>query len=224
MQLGEGKWKDFFAVCDEPDEISLTRPFYPRVSREGVEQQSLIRKLGVGSIIDLLRLCDLGGGGRRQACSIFWTLGANAVGKAAIAGWQELVIPALGDADNRTRIWPFDGKLDSLLASGGIVLAETYPAEYYKWFVPRGVTKASPESRKEFGSGLAQWVRGHEEQITASDELMAEINSGFVDDDRFDAVVGLLAMLKILFREQSAGEPTNPDCRTVEGWMLGRSK
>ena len=28
-KLGHGKWKDFYSVCDEADQISVHRPFYP---------------------------------------------------------------------------------------------------------------------------------------------------------------------------------------------------
>lgn len=34
---------------------------------------------------------------RRAACPLFWTLGGNQAGKAAIAGWRDILQPALLD-------------------------------------------------------------------------------------------------------------------------------
>ena len=59
---------------------------------------------------------------------MFWTLGANQSGKAAIAAWQSLILPAL-QANAQLRLWPFEGPLSSLLSPGSVALAETYPAE-----------------------------------------------------------------------------------------------
>jgi hypothetical protein len=79
----------------------------------------------------LRRRCELAQPGRRAACSIFWTLGGQQVGKAAIAGWKEVLIPALDDTEIDLRLWPFDGSLSELVARGRVVVAETYPAEFY---------------------------------------------------------------------------------------------
>ena len=43
----------------------------------------------------LLRRCERGGNGHKQACCLFWTLGGNQVGKAAIIGWRDVLAPAL---------------------------------------------------------------------------------------------------------------------------------
>jgi hypothetical protein len=29
LKLGRGKWNDFYSVCDEPQQVSVHRPFYP---------------------------------------------------------------------------------------------------------------------------------------------------------------------------------------------------
>jgi len=60
---------------------------------------------------------------------VFWTLGGKQVGRAAIIGWRDLLVPALQDPSIDLRLWPFDGDLVDLIAPGAMVVAETYPAE-----------------------------------------------------------------------------------------------
>lgn len=96
--LDRPEWADALTVCRAADEVSLTRPFYPQSSGKmrGERQLAhLLSGLGLGERADLLRACERGGAGKRQACPLFWTLGANQVGKAAITGWREVVIPAV---------------------------------------------------------------------------------------------------------------------------------
>jgi len=69
----------------------------------------------------LLRACDYSTAARNKACEIFWTLGANQVGKAAIAGWRDLLAPAV--RDKAIAIWPFDGDHPAIFEAGGIVVA-----------------------------------------------------------------------------------------------------
>jgi len=94
-KLGHKGWEDFYSVCDEPDQISVHRPFYPNGAYEGRRKEDLFRGHGVSSVEPLLRRCELGGKAHRQACCLFWTLGGNQVGKAAIIGWRDVLAPAL---------------------------------------------------------------------------------------------------------------------------------
>ena len=123
-ELGHGEWKDFYSVCDNAEQISVHRPFYPNGAYKGRRKEDLFRGHGVSSLEPLLRRCERGGGGHRQACCLFWTLGGNQVGKAAIAGWRDVLAPALR-GEKPISIWPFDGPLPSLLAPGSVVVAET---------------------------------------------------------------------------------------------------
>ncbi len=131
--FGQGKWQNFYEVAETTSQISLARPFYPR--RPGsAKKQHLIDGLRLTSTRELLRVCDRATPDRGEACALFWTLGANQVGRAAIAGWRELLAPAL--RDGLIRIWPFDGPLQMLLESARIesariIVAETYPAATY---------------------------------------------------------------------------------------------
>ena len=127
-QLGEGRWADFYRVAEATDQLSVTRPFYPRTPG-GTNKQQLVDGLGLKAITDLLRACDCRTSTRSKACEIFWTLGANQVGRAAISGWRDLLAPAV--RDRSIAIWPFDGDLSDLFEADRTVAAEIYPAETY---------------------------------------------------------------------------------------------
>src|SRR5205823_13893901 len=116
----------FYDVASTPAEVSLERPFYPQ--RPGAaKHRHLLDALGATTMRDLLRLCDRGDAQRRPAAAMFWTLGGQQVGKAAISGWRDVLAPALDDDSYDLAIWPFDGSLDQLLAQRRVVIVETYP-------------------------------------------------------------------------------------------------
>lgn len=225
--LGEGKWDEFYQVAVEPRQIGLRRPFYP-ARPGGTRQQHLLDGLGVNHINDLRRVCDLGHAGRRAAAPIFWTMGAQQVGKAAITGWREVLGPALR-AGAAVTIWPFAGQLDVLLAHSGIVVAESYPAEFYghlevAYTLDSG-GKRRQAARAANAAPLMAWAKAT--PVTCSAELVAAIGDGFGDaaeaEDRFDAVTGLMGMLNVLFGNRPAGEPGDERVRRVEGWILGQT-
>ena len=220
--LGQGVWKDFYSVCDMSKDLSIHRPFYPNGGYRGRRKEDLFRGHGVSSIEPLLRRCERGGSGQRQACCLFWTLGGNQVGKAAIIGWRDVLAPALRN-ENPVRLWPFDGKLETLFKPGALVVAETYPAECYGWFSDRPLgRKGDPENRKKFSVSLANWAGVND--VIIDDGLGKAMRVGFVtgEDDAFDAAVGLFGMLKVCRRQRLSGEPDARPIRNVEGWILGR--
>jgi hypothetical protein len=220
--LGSGEWKDFYSVCDKPDQISVHRPFYPNGAYKERRKVDLFRGHGVENVAPLLRRCERGGKGQKQACCLFWTLGGNQVGKAAISGWRDVLAPALRNG-GPVSLWPFDGALSSLLMPGNVVVAETYPAECYGWFSedPLG-SKRNKDDRKKFGTSLLRWADDH--TVAVEDGLKKEIQGGFPhgEDDAFDAVVGLVGMLLVCLGERSPVEPDERIIRQVEGWILGR--
>jgi hypothetical protein len=95
-ELGHNEWKDFYSVCDIPEQISVHRPFYPNGDYKGRQEPDLFRGHAVESREPLLRRCERGGKGQKQACCLFWTLGGNQVGKAAIIGWRDVLAPPCG--------------------------------------------------------------------------------------------------------------------------------
>jgi hypothetical protein len=142
---GTGESSDFYRVCDKDVEISLHRPFYPRVSSSTARQAHLVCALGVDSIDMLRRTCERQTETRKAACSLFWTLGGNQVGKAAISGWRTILQPAMREG---AMLWPFDGSLAELSQSNRLVLCETYPAEAYGHIGVRFATGASKQAER----------------------------------------------------------------------------
>jgi hypothetical protein len=221
--FGYGPWSEFYNVADAGDEISLSRPFYPRRSSQTARQIHLLEALGCGLIDDLRRRCERATISRRAACSLFWTLGANQVGKAAISGWKEIISPArrLG-----AKLWPFEGSLDTLAKTGGLVLAETYPAEAYGHVgveFAAGESKRRQNDRAKVAVSIASWARGN--NITPTSELAALIGDGFGPkadgEDAFDAVMGLFGMIEVIDGRRPEG-PLHED--KWEGWILGQSE
>jgi hypothetical protein len=220
-QLGNGDWKSFYSVCDSPQEISVFRPFFPNRSKKGCLPRHLFAAHGVTTVELLLRRCEKGGNGRKQACSLFWTLGGKQVGKAAIIGWRDILVPSI--QEHSVRLWPFDGELTILFGRGNVVVAETYPAECYGWFPGDPLrSKKDIESRGEFGSRMLSWANA--KAVSIEQNLHGAIKAGFPNggDDAFDAVVGLFGMLQVCIGQRESGEPSEPMIHEIEGWILGR--
>ena len=177
---------------------------------------------------ELLRQCEMRGTDLQQACSLFWTLGAKQVGRAAISGWRDVIIPALGNSPEQIRLWPFNGSLESLLEGfGSTVIVETYPASTYvqlgTGFRP-GEGKRQQSARKRMGSELLNKV--HSWNVTLDEDLVECFIDGFGPspngEDDFDAIVGLFGMLDVVFGFQPEGAPDTDKVRKIEGWIFGR--
>jgi hypothetical protein len=221
--FGTGEWAEFYLVAETPQQISRTRPFYPRASSSNARQEHLLHRLQMESIDELLRRCDRATSSRRAACPIFWTLGANQVGKAAISGWKEVIVPALRRGAG---LWPFDGPLASLARERVLVLAETYPAEAYGHIgiaFKRGMSKRRQRDRSHAMASLLQWSgsRG----VVLSPKLDSWIRDGFGSrpegEDSFDALVGVLGMIEIVDGHR-AEKLLNNNKDVWEGWILGQ--
>lgn len=221
LRLGEGPWADFYKPAARPDEISLARPFYPRTAG-GTRKQHLVDGLGLRHPEELLRQCERRTALRGNACVIFWTLGANQVGRAAIQGWRDLLAPAV--RDRSISIWPFDGELPVLLASDGITVVETYPAETYGHLgLPRGFGKRSRKGRSGQARAILAWCERNAIRLKA--DLAANIERGFGDaetgEDAFDALIGLLGMIEVVCDPSRCIVPQDAAVRGIEGWILG---
>lgn len=226
-RLGRDEWRDFYTAAGQPEDISLYRPFYP-ARPGGARLQYLLDGLNLRHRDNLYRVCDRGHAHRRAAAPLFWTMGAQQVGKAAISGWRDLLAPALqrGEA---VHLWPFAGSLDTLLARGDLVVAEAYPAEFYAHlgltFASGGGGKRNQLARAAQAAALLNWAAEQPAQL--ADDLAAAIHHGFDDhscgEDQFDAVVGLVGMLNVLFGRRPPGEPADERRCQIEGWILGQS-
>ena len=221
-RLGGPQWPEFYNTAVFPEQISIKRPFYP-YRPGGTKQSHLIKALGVKSINALLRRCEKPLHNLPAAAPLFWTMGAKQVGKAAITGWREVLSPALNQ--KKVEIWPFHGTLSTLLKPGCFVIAETYPALYYR-HLQFNVRKTDPLSRISVGLNLVSWARM--QNIILDSSLKEKINNGFGSDpdgeDPFDATVGLFGMLNVILGNQEEGVPDDPTIKTIEGWILGRTK
>ena len=193
------------------------------------KQHHLLRALQVESITELLRECEKKTDIRPAASSLFWTLGAKQVGKAAIVGWRDVLIPALRTPEIDVAIWPFEGSLFDLISSRKITVAETYPAEacLHLGMSPpgRGWSKTNQSDRASQGKYIWNWLCSR--KIQTESRLLKMIRAGFGpskdSEDPFDALVGLLSMLEVVLGYRPTGESCVNEIRSIEGWILGQS-
>lgn len=223
--LGKDNWADTFKIASHPSEISIYRPFYPHNPNSGgVERQHLINGLNLANPTQLFRQCELKNDNRNSACALFWTLGANQVGRGSLYGWQNVIRPML-DGES-TRLWPFDGELPDLIDQGGIVIAETYPAEYYRCIgiaFEGGQSKKRQLDRMEKAQKILQW--SYQSGLRFDSSLQNDIENGFGfdnnGDDKFDSLIGLLGMLGVIKEVIHNKIALDKDVLNIEGWMLG---
>jgi hypothetical protein len=181
--------------------------------------------LGLGGPSGLSRLCDRATAERPAGAPLFWTLGANQTGKAAITAWRDFLLPALAGPDPPA-LWPFQGNFLALLARGGVVVAETYPAEAMRHFSLRmGGSKRRQADRAALAAPLAATMAGLD--AVPDPALAAALADGFGADaageDRFDSVLGVLCVLNVLAGRRPDGVPDDPWLRTWEGFVLGQT-
>jgi hypothetical protein len=215
----------FFHVCATLDEIGPDRPFYPMRGRAGMTRAAHAAALGLGSAQALHRAVDCATAERPAGAPPFWTLGANQSGKAALAAWRDILVPALNNG-GRTRLWPFDGDLGGLLLFGMIVMAETYPAEALRHL---GLRLAGSKRRQADRVMLAAGLQAVMMRLGAVPEpaMAGSVNDGFGADaageDRFDCTLGVLCVLNVLAGNRPAFVPDDPWVRRWEGWVLGQT-
>lgn len=229
-EFGAGEWKEFYEPAGRPAEIGIRRPFYPRAPG-GTCRADLWQGLGLSDPAELWRRCDRKSDTRPAACALFWTLGGNQVGRAAISGWRDLLAPALRSKSLSVKVWPFDGRLAELLPTGQVVVAETYPTEFYRHLGVRFTPVPGRKWGKRVQADRCRNAPALEQAaerlgVTLIRELPAAVRNGFgaaVDsDDAFDAFIGLLGMLNVLRGFRSSVEPDDPAVRNVEGWIFGQ--
>lgn len=218
-------WERFWEPASSVDEISLRRPFYPR-RPGGTRQHHLVAALGLDGPHQLRRRCDQPRAGSPTPCPLFWTLGANQVGKATLAAWRGVVGPTLQDPDLDLRVWPFDGDLQACVA-GDLALAEVYPGEVAAWLgleLASQGGKRSQRGRTAQAQPLLSALAGLGVRPTAG--LRAALEAGFggerTGEDAFDAVVGVVGLLQCCAGHRTIWQPRGAPEATLEGWVLGR--
>lgn len=223
--LARPEWTIFFNPAAAPEEISLRRPFYP-ARPGGTRRQQLLDGLGVTHLDDLRRRCEMATENRRAAAPLFWTLGAQQVGKSALSAWRELLMPALQPSDIDAALWPFDGSLAFLIENHAVVIAEAYPAEFMHHLgaLPTRWSKRRQADRQRWAGMIIGWAEKH--NVILAPELLKNLTNGFGPsaggENPFDAVVGVIGMLNVILGNRPPGEPAEAEIRAIEGWILGQ--
>jgi hypothetical protein len=162
---------------------------------------------------------------RPAGAPLFWTLGANQTGKAAIAAWRDVFAPALR-AHAPLVLWPFAGAFRGLLAPGRIAVAETYPAEALRHF---GLRLSGSKRRQADRARLADPLRavmgelGARADASLATALAAGFGADAAGEDRFDCLLGVLCVINVLEGHRPDTAPDDPWLARWEGWVLGQT-
>lgn len=219
MEVVSRQKTDFFVETDEP---SIEQPFYPKSSRPAGQftLARLVQSLELKTVEALFRGCECQNHEGQQPACLFFTIGPQQVGRAALNGWKSVILPNIGSL----ALWPHDGDLADLLDGKKPVIAEIYPAEFYRFIgPPAGAakwSKAKREDRRKVAPNLLKHAGNL--GLGMSSEVQNSVESGFETDDEFDAFVGLIGMLAVLRGKIRAMPEEVPDGIEIEGWILGR--
>lgn len=216
---------DFFAVSATLETVSLARPFYPARGIKGMTRAAHAAALGLPDAASLSRLCDRATPERPAGAPVFWTLGANQSGKAAISAWRDWLAPALA-AGAPLRLWPFAGGLHDLLRPGQLALAEVYPAESLRHLgLKLAGSKRAEAPRRALAPALRDAMAAL--HVTPDAALAEMIQAAFGTDaageDRFDSLIGLLGLIGVIDGKRPDFIPEDPMIRAWEGWVLGQT-
>ncbi len=215
----------FLDVAETLDQVGPGRPFYPRRGIRGMTRLSHALALGLGSAAGLHRACDRATSERPAGAPLFWTLGANQSGKAAIAAWRDMLLPALA-GPRPPALWPFDGAFRALLRPARVAMAETYPADAMRQLGLRPIgSKRRQADRAAMVSGLRRAMaalQAHPDDLLDR-QLLDAFGSDPAGEDRMDCLLGVLCVLLVLAGRRPDTAPDDPAILRWEGWVLGQS-
>lgn len=213
----------FWSVAATLAEIAPASPFYPARGVRGMTRVSHAQALGLTDAAALCRICDLATPHRPAGAPLFWTLGANQSGKAAISAWRDLLCPALR-GPNPPALWPFEGRFATLLRPGAVAIAETYPAEALRQL---GLIPAGSKRRQTDRAAYAPALHAAMARLNVTPAAAAAIANGFGADacgeDRFDSFLGALCVLSVATGVRADFVPNDPWITQWEGWVLGQT-
>ena len=217
---------EFFSVGATLADVTPRQPFYPARGLRGMTRASLAAALLLEDVAGLSRRCDRATSSRPAGAPLFWTLGANQTGKAAIAAWRDLLIPALAGS-HPPRLWPFEGDFRALLTPGAVAIAETYPADALRQL---GLSLRGSKRRQSDRAALTIPLLNTMAQldVTPTPAMATLIQTGFGADaageDRFDSTIGVLCVIAVLAGQRPDSIPDDPALRQWEGWVLGQKE
>lgn len=215
----------FFDVAAGLPDVAPGRPFYPARPLAGMTRAAHAAALGLSGAAALSRHCDRATAERPAGAPLFWTLGANQTGKAALHAWREVLIPAL-NGDRSVTLWLFAGPFLSLLRPGGIAVAECYPAEAMRHLDVRPI---GSKRRRTDRLRLIPALRAAMATLRAMPDanLEALLRDGFGEDatgeDKLDCLLGVLGTLNVVQRRRTDAAPDDPWVQRWEGWVLGQT-
>ncbi len=213
----------FLDVAACLDDVSPARPFYPARGVAGMTRLSHARALGLPDAAALCRACDRATAERPAGAPVFWTLGANQSGKAAISAWRDLLGPALR-GPSPPRVWPFEGPFLGLLAPGQVAVAETYPAEAMRQL---GLRTRGSKRRQSDRAAYAPFLEAALALLAATHDAPDAMQGGFGMDaaaeDRLDCLLGALCVLGVVLGRRPDTAPADPWIERWEGWVLGQT-
>ena len=195
----------------------------------GTKLQHLVDGLNLQDASHLRRMCDRPTDKRGAAAPLWWTMGAQQVGTAALSAWQELILPLVA-CELECGLWPFDGGLDKL-KKHALVVAEVYPAEMYGHDgleFPVINEKLTGKRSQVARQANSEKILAIAKQINVAfgEACQNEILAGFGDqpdgEDRFDALLRLLGMLLVL--EGDIAEGIRPKNKYARLRMASRFK
>lgn len=211
-------WPRFFDPSQRAEDWDVRRPFFAVPPGAGglTSYLDAARQRGVPN---LFRRIDTQTGAK----PVFVKAGIpGSVGSSARDVWMAL--KPLLEQQRDFAVWPFEGDLDELLSTHGIVLGETYPRAAYATALTDGTpaTRARLKLTKTDGRHrhaaidklLAQhWVRHNNVQFDGLDEARQ-------NEDDFDACITAAALLRCVLEELPLAPPRDA-LATVEGGILG---
>jgi len=215
----------FFTVNPGLEGVGPEAPFYPARGVKGMTRAAHAAALGLDGAAALNRWCDRATLTRPAGAPVFWTLGANQSGKAAITAWRDWLAPALA-AGAPFDLWPFAGPLHGLLRRGRLALAEVYPAEALRQLGLRlAGSKRAEAPRRALAEALLDCMAAL--RVTPDPALAAMVRAGFGADaageDRLDCTLGLLCLIAVLDGVRPDTIPDDAMVRAWEGWVLGQA-
>jgi hypothetical protein len=138
-----------------------------------------------------------------------------------------MLLPARQALRGELGVWPFEGELQSLLASKAAVIVETYPGDACVQLglrAPgRGWSKRDRADRIQKGPELRRCALQMRADLNQVEGIVADgFGSSSVGEDQFDAVVGLLGMVAVILGLRVDGAPKDEAVNSVEGWIFGQ--